>query len=190
MKVIFTTDLHGNTKHYDRLLEVARMAETDVVVNGGDMLPKEGDLFAQEAFIVGFLSDHFAAMNSAGIRYLCYLGNDDLSVFDDLFEKTCEQYPLVTNLAQRMVRIEDHEFVGMNWVVDYPFRLKDRCRMDTPDYIFQQQYGTGLLSTPSDTASLRRAIEEPGYDTHVVHIGLSSGAHEYPSSMSASVHGR
>jgi hypothetical protein len=35
----------------------------------------------------------------------------------------------------------------MNWVVDYPFRLKDRCRKDTPDYIFQQQFGTGLLST-------------------------------------------
>jgi Icc-related predicted phosphoesterase len=35
----------------------------------------------------------------------------------------------------------------MNWVVDYPFRLKDRCRMDTKDYIFQEQFGTGLLST-------------------------------------------
>jgi hypothetical protein len=70
-------------------------------------------------------------------------------VFDDLFEKTCEQYPLVTNLAQRMVEIEGHEFVGMNWVVDYPFRLKDRCRKDTETYIFQQQYGGGLLSTPA-----------------------------------------
>ena len=36
----------------------------------------------------------------------------------------------------------------MNWVVDYPFRLKDRCRMDTDDYIFQEQFGKGLLSTP------------------------------------------
>ena len=43
--------------------------------------------------------------------------------------------------------IYDREFIGMNWVVDYPFRLKDRCRKDTPDYIFQQQFGTGLLST-------------------------------------------
>ena len=41
------------------------------------------------------------------------------------------------------------EFVGMNWVVDYPFRLKDRCRMDTADYVFQEQFGTGLLSTPN-----------------------------------------
>ena len=36
----------------------------------------------------------------------------------------------------------------MNWVVDYPFKLKDRCRMDTKDYDFQMQFGTGLLSTP------------------------------------------
>ena len=35
----------------------------------------------------------------------------------------------------------------MNWVVDYPFRLKDRCRMDTEDYVFQEQYGSGLIST-------------------------------------------
>jgi hypothetical protein len=35
----------------------------------------------------------------------------------------------------------------MNWVVDYPFQLKDRCRMDTEDYMFQSQLGTGVLST-------------------------------------------
>jgi hypothetical protein len=35
----------------------------------------------------------------------------------------------------------------MNLVVDYPFRLKDRCRKDTKDYLFQRQFGKGLLST-------------------------------------------
>ncbi|MBI9108443.1 MAG: hypothetical protein JEZ04_16975 [Spirochaetales bacterium] len=35
----------------------------------------------------------------------------------------------------------------MNWVFDYPFRLKDRCRMDYDDYSFQMQYGTGILSS-------------------------------------------
>ena len=55
----------------------------------------------------------------------------------------------MTNLAQRKSEIGRFEFVGMNWVVDYPFRLKDRCRMDTADYVFQEQFGTGLLSTPN-----------------------------------------
>ena len=51
--------------------------------------------------------------------------------------------------AQRKFKIGDFEFIGMNWVVDYPFRLKDRCRMDTDDYVFQEQFGTGLLSMPN-----------------------------------------
>ena len=37
----------------------------------------------------------------------------------------------------------------MNWVVDYPFGLKDRCRMDHKDYQFQRQIGKAVLSTKS-----------------------------------------
>jgi Icc-related predicted phosphoesterase len=33
--------------------------------------------------------------------------------------------------------------------VDYPFRLKDRCRMDTREYEFQAQFGSALYSTPA-----------------------------------------
>ena len=50
------------------------------------------------------------------------------------------------SLAGRTVEVAGYEFVGMNWVVYYPFRLKDRCRIDTAAYVFGPQYGTGLLS--------------------------------------------
>lgn len=148
MKLLFVTDLHGSSWKYDRLLAVALAAGAEVVVNGGDMLPKHGDLFAaQQAYISDYLGRHFAQFNAAGIHYLCYLGNDDLRVHDDLFEATCARYPRVVNLAQRVFTLGAYEFVGMNWVVDYPFRLKDRCRIDTASYVFQEQYGTALLST-------------------------------------------
>lgn len=148
MKILFITDLHGNTGKYDRLFQAVRDYQVDVVVNGGDMLPKSGDLFKQDKFITGYLEKHFAQFNSAGIYYLCYLGNDDLGIFNEIFDTTCSKYPFIINLAQRKFDISGIEFVGMNWVVDYPFRLKDRCRMDTKDYIFQKQFGTGLLSAP------------------------------------------
>jgi Icc-related predicted phosphoesterase len=148
MKILFVTDLHGDIGKYDRLFKAAKDFQADVVVNGGDMLPKSGNLFEQDKFITGYLEEHFTHFNSAGIYYLCYLGNDDLRIFDELFETTCSKYPYIINLAQRKFDIGDYEFVGMNWVVDYPFRLKDRCRMDTEDYVFQKQFGTGLLSTP------------------------------------------
>ena len=148
MRVLFVTDLHGSKWKYDRLFEVAKDFRANVVINGGDMLPKEGEPFSQGDFITNYLDDHFARFNSAGIYYLCYPGNDDLGIFDELFEETCNKYPFIVYLAQRKFEIEGYDFVGMNWVVDYPFRLKDRCRMDTEEYIFQEQFGTGLLSKP------------------------------------------
>ena len=147
MRIVFVTDLHGCTWKYDRLFEVARAFQADVVVNSGDMLPKMGNLFHQDTFITQYLPSHFAQFEAAEISYLCYLGNDDLRIFDELFDATCNQYKFVHNIAQRKVSIQTIEFVGMNWVVDYPFRLKDRCRRDTDNYIFQSQLGTGLLST-------------------------------------------
>ncbi len=148
MKMLFTTDLHGAQWKYDRLLRAAGAHQADIVINGGDMLPKQGSPFLQDRFITNYLDQHFARFHQAGLPYLCYLGNDDLRIFDALFDETCQKYPSVYNLAQKRVSISDFEFIGMNWVVDYPFRLKDRCRVDTNDYIFQEQYGTGLLSTP------------------------------------------
>jgi len=148
MKVVFTTDLHGEIWKYDRLLKTVRDFRADVVINGGDMLPKAGNLFDQDKFISGYLDKHFEQSAEFGISYLCYPGNDDLRIFDGLFERTCVKYRGVVNLAQRKFDIGRFEFIGMNWVVDYPFRLKDRCRMDTSDYDFQMQFGTGLLSTP------------------------------------------
>ncbi len=149
MKALFVTDLHGSEWKYNRLFQVAQETRTGVVINGGDMLPKARNLFSQGDFITNCLDEHFAGFNAVGIHYLCCLGNDDLRIFDEAFQKTCDRYPLVVNLAQRKFGIGDFEFVGMNWVVDYPFRLKDRCRMDTAEYEFQRQHGTGLLSTPN-----------------------------------------
>lgn len=146
MKILFVTDLHGSRWKYDQLLELAKRHRVNMVINGGDMLPKEGDLFQQDRFISGYLKGHFANFDASEIHYLCYLGNDDLKIFDPLFEETCRSFPFVHCIAQRKIEMGDFEFIGMNWVVDYPFRLKDRCRTDSRNYVFQQQFGSGLLS--------------------------------------------
>ncbi|MFH1146231.1 MAG: metallophosphoesterase [Pseudomonadota bacterium] len=146
MKLLFVTDLHGVRWKYERLFEAAKEFRADAVINGGDMLPATNDPFGQGEFITTYLNYHFARFNSAGIYYMCYLGNDDLRVFDQLFEDICNKYSSVVCLAQRRFELGGYEFIGMNWVVDYPFRLKDRCRIDTDDYVFQEQFGKGLLS--------------------------------------------
>ena len=145
MKALYVTDLHGVEWKYDRLLKIAKDLQVKVVINGGDMLTNNNE---QGEFINGYLNKHFSEFKAAKIYYLCMLGNDDLRIFDDLFERLCMRYPFIVNLAQRKYKIENFEFIGFNLVVDYPFRLKDRCRMDTADYVFQPQHGTGVLSVP------------------------------------------
>ena len=147
MKILYVTDLHGTEWKYDRLFQVAVDDDVDAVINGGDMLPKGRDIEGQGDFIVDFLDAHFNKYNDASVDYLCCLGNDDLKRFDPLFQDVCARYAHVHNIAQRKVELGGFEFIGINWVVDYPFRLKDRCRIDTEDYVFQEQYGSGLIST-------------------------------------------
>lgn len=149
MKILFTTDLHGNDAKYRRVLAAAEKHGAAAVVNGGDLLPLDGDLHSsQRDFIEGFLSGHFAEYAKAGIAWLGMLGNDDLKIHDVVFDAVCRRHKGVFNLAQRRVEAGGFEFIGMNWVTDYPFRLKDRCRRDGPGYVFQEQFGSGLLSTP------------------------------------------
>jgi len=148
-KILFVTDLHGSIAKYRRVFEAAKKHGVAAVVNGGDMLTLDGDLHgSQRDFIEGFLFPYFAGYEKAGICHLGFLGNDDLKIHDDIFDETCRKYEHVVNLAQRRFELNDLEFIGMNWVADYPFRLKDRCRRDGPGYVFQEQFGTGLLSTP------------------------------------------
>jgi len=150
MKVLYVADLHGSEWKYERIFKEALSEQVDLVINGGDMLPIGGiNLFDQDKFIKNFLIDYFAAFNKKKIYYLCYLGNDDLMIFDPLLEEVCGKYDFIIPIAQRKVELGEFEFIGMNWVVDYPFGLKDRCRKDTPDYVFQKQFGKAVLSTPT-----------------------------------------
>lgn len=146
MKILYTTDIHGNGWKYKQLIKVASEHKPNIVINGGDMLPNDNNLFRQKEYIAFQLSEHFKSFNEMKTYYLCFPGNDDLKAFDGLFEETCNKYQFVKYLAQRKVSIAGYDFIGMNWVVDYPFRLKDRCRKDTKDYKVKNQFGTGLFS--------------------------------------------
>ncbi len=146
MRILFVTDLHGCRWKYDEILRRALSYHVDAVVNGGDMLPKDGNLFRQDAFIRGFLRRHFECFERASTPYVCCLGNDDLRIWDETFADICRQHQGIHNLAQRQVIVGDTAFVGMNWVADYPFTLKDRCRMDAGSFTFPRQLGPAILS--------------------------------------------
>ena len=145
---LFVTDLHGNRKKYERTLALAKEEGAFLVVNGGDMFPHGRMHEDQARFIREFLDPHFARYQAAGIRHMGYPANDDLRAHDPLFDATCGNYPVVENLAGRRIAVGPYDFIGMNLVTDFPFRLKDRARMDTRDFAFPPQFGGGILSVP------------------------------------------
>lgn len=127
MKILYVTDLHGDKNKYKKSLEIAVEKEIDVIVNGGDMLPKQCDRHAEQpAFIKGFLKEYFTDLQEHNISYLAMLGNDDLLAVDSLFNKVCDEFDNIYNIAGRKVCINGYEFIGMNYILDHPFGCKDR----------------------------------------------------------------
>lgn len=139
MKILYVTDLHGDKEKYKKTLEIAVEKGIDVIVNGGDMLPKQGNRhLEQPAFIKGFLREYFSELQKYNIKYLAMLGNDDLLSVDELFDTVCNEFPNVYNMAQRKIHINGYEFIGMNYILDHPFGCKDRV-VTEKNYIPQRQ---------------------------------------------------
>ncbi len=143
---LYVTDLHGNRRKYERTLALAVETGARLVVNGGDMYPHGRTHGDQERFLREFLDPHFAKYQEAGIRHFGFPANDDLRTHDPQFDAICSRYPLVENLAGRKIPAGPYEFLGFNLVSDFPFRLKDRARMDDCEFAFPVQFGGGILS--------------------------------------------
>jgi len=149
MKLLYTTDLHGNKEQYKMVHGEAIKSRVQIVINGGDLLPKtnSAEIFQLQSKFFKYLERYFTSFEKMKIYYLCFLGNDDLSIFDERFNRLCQNFKYVINIAQRKIEINGYEFIGMSWIVDCPFRIKDRCRKDTKEYHIGIQYGTALRST-------------------------------------------
>lgn len=148
MKILYTTDLHGANHYYNLIWEKAKEYQVDMVINGADMLPKIKPIFKRQLKFMKFLENHYWPLfEKAGIHYLCCLGNDDLRIYDQAFDEVCDEFEFVHNIAQRKIQVADIEFIGFNLVADYPFELKDRCRMDHDDFVFPRQFGPGCFSS-------------------------------------------
>lgn len=147
MKILFNTDLHGSKWKYEKSLEIAVKESVDMVINGGDMLPTEGDLiYDQEIFLTWDLKKILNHFNDQKIYYLFIPGNNDLKTYDRTFEQYFNSMEYVKNIAMKSEKIKGYEFIGFNLIHDYPFPLKDRCRRDAENYTYPEQYSVQILS--------------------------------------------
>lgn len=135
MKILYTSDLHGEVQLYRQLFEWAQRSEAEILVLGGDLLPTlhakgayEEMISQQGEFIEEFLLPFFQQCREKTPvgPILLIPGNWDMA-YPHLL-----RFPLegVIDLTQRKHRAGGYEFIGYPFVPPTPFRPKDYEKMD------------------------------------------------------------
>ena len=158
MKVLYSSDLHGEPILYRDLLSLAVSSSSEIMVIGGDLLPSlpstkryEDMVPNQKTFIDQFLSPFFQRiLETTSIQQIFLVaGNWDLG-YSFLFKETPEK---IFDLNQRSYRLKNgYELLGYPFVPPTPFRPKDFEKMDDRETPWPPQKNPSytLSSDPSD----------------------------------------
>lgn len=140
MKLLYCSDLHGNEKHYARLVSLAEHERPDVVVLGGDMFPDDSALeparmgHGQPQFVRRQFKNSITALRKAcGCEsVLIIFGNHDWASSAATTEELAKE-GLVTILDHKdPVEIQGLPFLGYSCTPPTPWFVKDFERLDQP----------------------------------------------------------
>lgn len=164
MKLLYTSDLHGEIHLYQELLSLASSLSSDIMVIGGDLLPSfpptkryEDMVPNQKVFIDQFLSPFFKRiLETTSIQQIFLIaGNWDLGYFY-LFKEPMEG---IIDLNQRSYRLKNgYELIGYPFVPPTPFRPKDYEKMDDREADWPPQKNPSYIRT-SDQSNELTAID-------------------------------
>jgi len=154
MKLLYTSDLHGEIHFYHELFELAASSSATMIALGGDLLPSfpptkryEDMIPHQKTFIDEFLSPFFKRIfQRTPIKQILLIpGNWDLS-YPYLFKEPIEG---IIDLDRRSHRLENgYELIGYPFVPPTPFRPKDYEKMDDTEALWPpQKYPSYIQST-------------------------------------------
>jgi Icc-related predicted phosphoesterase len=169
LRFLYTTDLHGDMEAFESVLGAAREHGAAAIVNGGDLLPHgfKNALALQREFLA-LLDAHLARVRRSGIAVHLMFGNDDARALEGRLDAWCD-----SGLAGRLdgwrggapgagwLDLGDWQLIGVPWVPDPPFRLKDWCRHDDAERGSPPQFGTPLVST--DSGLMEAGPDGPAY---------------------------
>jgi len=160
MKVLYTSDLHGEIRLYQELLALTVSSSADIIALGGDLLPSfpptkryEDMVPNQKTFIDQFLFSFFKRIVEITSCKQIFLipGNWDLG-YSYLFKEPMEG---IIDLDQRNYRIKNgYEFIGYPFVPPTPFRPKDYEKMDDPEAAWPPQKNPSYIRSPDQTNQL------------------------------------
>jgi Icc-related predicted phosphoesterase len=151
MRFLFLTDYHGNHSAYKDAFKLAEQEGYHIVI-GGDCLPKSmkhGQPFAktQAEFLKGWLIPKIEKLRQKGLNTWMMFGNDDSMGIVHMLDNAEKRGTLTRLDGFNWHPFGDYYILGVPYVPDYPFRLKDWCvgdvtRTATPE----GQFGSPLYT--------------------------------------------
>ena len=160
MKVLYTSDLHGEIHLYQELLTLAISSSAEIIALGGDLLPSvpptkryEDMVPNQKAFINQFLSSFFKkVITTTSVKQIFLIpGNWDIG-YPYLFKEPLEE---IVDLDQRSYRLKnEYELIGYPFVPPTPFRPKDYEKMDDPEATWPPQKNPSYIRSSNQTDQL------------------------------------
>jgi len=142
-KLLYTSDLHGNTSYYQRLLKRASEKDVGAIAIGGDLTPRGGDtleewIATQRKFLEEFLIPLFRTFKKIHPKKEIFLimGNDDFKKNMDIIEQASTTGVLKSIHKKTAVLHKDISLVGYSIVNTTPFRIKD---WEKDDFKFSQK---------------------------------------------------
>lgn len=139
MRILYTADIHGHSGQYRILFDSAIREGVDIIIVGGDLLPKDRNgrtPFLQQQYfssemlplIQRFYDDYFMAYGRVCKLYLL-LGNDDFrAVIPCMNDNQQQLFQLMYN--HNLSIIDDYRLIGYSYVGFTPFIYKDWERAD------------------------------------------------------------
>lgn len=127
---VYGTDLHGDVREYERLLEAGAGKNVRAVIIGGDICPfvmVTGDLaLYQREFIQFYLVPRLSEFRrKTGKDVFLIMGNDDMKINRDAVEKG-EKDGAYISINMKAAPLGEGRFVaGYSHINEAPFLLKD-----------------------------------------------------------------
>lgn len=155
VKVLYTSDVHGIESLYLRLFKKAIAECVDVVIIGGDILPKEGAweniISNQRKFINNFLYQKLVKFKQEMKNTDIYLmlGNDDWACNLPYLEELKKRGLLKLIDNKRFTLGNGYELIGYNFVPPTPFSIKDFEKLDVGENDYEPQHFSAFVSTPN-----------------------------------------
>ena len=160
MKLLYTSDLHGETRLYQELLELSIASSAEIIALGGDLLPSfppskryEDMIPNQRIFMDEFLLPFLKkVLETTSVRQIFLIpGNWDAGypyLFTELFEG-------IIDLSQKNYRLENgYELIGYPFVPPTPFRPKDYEKMDNPEAPWPPQKNPSYIRSSGQSDQL------------------------------------